>query len=90
VRLSVPRNGGVRTWGAVSGEFDRRLGEQESSAVIAAHRVSVQEGRDYVRVTVALTVAAPDMAEALDQAWWGIPESRQRRPGRLGHGQYHR
>jgi hypothetical protein len=28
-----------------------------------------RRGRDYVQVTVALTVAAPDVAEALDQAW---------------------
>ena len=34
VRLSVPRNGGWRAWGAVSGDFERRLAEQESPAVI--------------------------------------------------------
>jgi hypothetical protein len=46
VRLSVPRNGGWRAWGAVSGDFERRLAEQESLAVIVpAHRVRDAPGQ---------------------------------------------
>jgi hypothetical protein len=36
VRLSVPRIGGWRDWGAVSGEFERRLVGQASRAVTSA------------------------------------------------------
>ena len=56
--------------GAVSGQFGRRLGEQESSAVIdAVIESQSRRGLDYVRVIVALTVAALDVAGALDQPW---------------------
>src|SRR5260370_20125758 len=70
VHLSVPRTGGVRAWGAVSGDFERRLAGQESAAVIAPHIESeTRRGRDYVRVTVVITVSAPDVAQALTAAW---------------------
>lgn len=71
VRLSVPRIGGLRAWRAASGEFERRLAEQEGAAVIAARVDSeVRRGRDYVRVVLVMTVDAVDVAEALDLAWW--------------------
>jgi hypothetical protein len=39
--------------------------------VIAARVDSeVRRGRDYVRVVIVMTVAAADVAEALDHAWW--------------------
>jgi len=70
VRLSVARRGGWRAWGAVSGNFERRLGEQESAAVIAPHIESeTRPGRDYVRITVVMTIGAPDIAQALTAAW---------------------
>ena len=70
VRLSVPRNGGWRAWGAVSGDFERRLARQQGPEVIDAHVESqTRRGRDYVRVTIALTVDAPDVARALTAAW---------------------
>ena len=73
VRLSVPRNGGWRTWGAVSSEFERRLAEQESPAVIAPRIESeTRRGRDYVRVTISMTASAPDVARALTAAWWAF------------------
>jgi hypothetical protein len=69
VRLSVPRNGGWRAWGAVSGEFERRLAKQESPAVIALHIVSeTRRGRDYVRVT-----KWPGASPVL-QAWGMAPD----------------
>jgi hypothetical protein len=71
VRLSVPRRGGWRAWGAASGNFERRLAEQESAAIIAPHiEDETRRGRDYVRVTVVMTIGAPDIAQALTPAWW--------------------
>ena len=71
VRLSVPRRGGWRAWGAASGNFERRLAEQESAAIIAPHiEDETRRGRDYVRVTVVMTIGAPDIAQALTAAWW--------------------
>jgi len=73
VRLSVPRNGGWRAWGAVSSEFERRLAEQESPALIAPRIESeTRRGRDYVRVTISMTASAPDVARALTAAWWAL------------------
>ncbi len=70
MHLSVPRNGGARAWGAVSGEFERRLAEQERLAVIAPRIESeTRRGRDYVRVTISMTANAPDVAQALTAAW---------------------
>ena len=46
VRLSVPRVGGWRAWGAVSEEFERRLAEQDSP-VIAVHVDSCPSGRSF-------------------------------------------
>jgi hypothetical protein len=71
VRLSVPRAGGQRAWGPVSGDFERRLAEQES-AMVSGPRVDslTRRGRDYLRVTIAMTVtAAADPAQALTVAW---------------------
>ena len=71
VRLSVPRRGGWRTWGAVSGNFEHRLAEPESAAIIAPHIESeTRRGHDSVRVTVVMTIGAPDIAQALTAAWW--------------------
>ena len=71
VRLSVPRRGGWRAWGAASGNFERRLAEQESAAIIAPHlEGEIRRGRDDVRVTVVMTIGAPDIAQALTAAWW--------------------
>jgi hypothetical protein len=69
VRLSVPRRSGWRAWLPVSGDFERRLAEQESPVVIA-QRVDAEtrRGADYVRVTVIATIAAADVAEALTAA----------------------
>ena len=70
MRLSVPRNGGWRAWGAVSDDFERRLAEQESPAVIVPHIESeTRRGRDYVRITVSVEVSAPDVAQALTAPW---------------------
>jgi hypothetical protein len=70
VRLSVPRIGGWRAWRAVSGEFERRLAGQASRAVTSARLESEsRRGRDYVRVTVLVTVEAADVAQAMAAVW---------------------
>jgi len=54
---------------AVSGDFERRLAEQESPAVIVPHIESeTRRGRGYVRITVSVEVSAPDVAQALTAA----------------------
>jgi len=71
VRLSVARRGGWRAWLVVSGDFERDLGGQESDSVLTPHvEAESRRGRDYVRVTIAMTVLAPDVAQALTAAWW--------------------
>lgn len=71
VRLSVARRGGWRAWLVVNGDFERDLTGQESDAVQAPHvEAESRRGRDYVRVTIAMTVTAPDVAQALTAAWW--------------------
>jgi hypothetical protein len=72
VRLSVPRIGGWRAWGAVSEEFERRLAEQQSPAV-AVHLDSwVRRGRDYLQMVIQMVIVATvgpvDVAEALELA----------------------
>ena len=70
MRLTVPRRGGVRAWGAVRTGFERALANPADPAVAAAEIASEhRRGADYVRVTVALAVAADDVADALTIAW---------------------
>ena len=70
VRLSVPRVGGTRAWGSAAGDFERRLAQQESATVAGPHVESLtRRGRDYLRVTIEMTVTAADPARALTVAW---------------------
>ena len=76
VRLTVPRRGGWRAWGAVRGTFEHRLAEQGNDVVLAPRiDQELRHGREYVRVVVVATVAADDVAEALDLAWWAFREA---------------
>lgn len=76
VLLGVPRVGGWREWGVVSGDFEARLSQPQDPAVIAARIDSeTRRGRDYVRVTVSVAVVAPDVAEALSVAWQAFLEA---------------
>lgn len=70
VRLSITRRGGWSALGPVSGDFERALAASASSAV-QRPRVDgeTRRGRDHVRVTLAMTVASPDVAAALAEAW---------------------
>ena len=69
MRLTVPRRGGWRAWGAVRADFERALADPADPAIASAEIASeVRRGPDYVRVTVALTVVATDVADALTMA----------------------
>jgi hypothetical protein len=70
VRLTVPRRGGWRAWGGVRADFEGALADPVDPAIASAEIASeLRRGADYVRVTVALTVAATDVADALAIAW---------------------
>jgi hypothetical protein len=69
VRLSVSRVGGWRAWAAVSDEFERRLADQATPAAALHVGSWVRRGRDYLQVDIVASVAAADVADALDLAW---------------------
>ena len=70
VQLTAPRRGGWRAWGPVRGGFERALADPPGSAIAAAEIASEhRRGADYVRVTIAMTVDARDVADALAIAW---------------------
>jgi hypothetical protein len=70
VRLSVPRRGGWRAWGAVREDFERALADAADPAIASAEVASeLRRGADYVRVSVALTVVTTDVAGGLTIAW---------------------
>lgn len=70
VRLSVARRRGWREWAAVSAGFERRLAEQSGPGLGDPHVESqTRRGRDYVGVTLLMTITAPDVAAALAVGW---------------------
>ena len=70
VRLTVPRRGGWRVWGAVRADFERGLADAADPAIVSAEIASeLRRGADYVRVTIAFTVVTTDIADALAIAW---------------------
>lgn len=70
VQLTVPRRGGWRAWGPVRAGFERALADPPDPAIASAEIASEhRRGADYVRLTVAMTVGARDVADALAIAW---------------------
>ena len=70
MRLTVPRRGGWRAWGRVRADFERGLADPADPAIASAQIASeLRSGANYVRVIVAVTVAAADVADALAIAW---------------------
>jgi len=70
VQLTVPRRSGWRAWGPIRGKFERALADPPDPAVASAEIASEhRRGADRVRVTVAMTVDARDVADALAIAW---------------------
>ena len=66
----MARRGGWRAWGPVRGGFERALADPPDPAIAAAEITSEhRRGADHVRVTIAMTVDARDVADALAIAW---------------------
>ncbi len=78
VRLTVPRRGGWRAWGAVRGDSER--GKAAQSPAVTGLRIDseVRRGRDYVQVVIVATAEAADVAEALSPDLAVLPERRGR------------
>ena len=76
VRLTVPRRGGLRAWGAVEGDFERGLAGQQDQAVTGL-RVDreLRRGPDSVRVVIVAMTEASDVAEALGLTWLAVLEA---------------
>jgi hypothetical protein len=56
----------LAAWGAVRTDFERALADPVDPAIASAEIASeLRRGADHVRVTVALTVTATDVADAL-------------------------
>src|SRR5262245_15179531 len=69
VTFEVPHSGG-RAWHWVAAEFDSRLAAQVIPPVLAADLVvEVRRGRDGLRLRIAVTVRASDVAQAITAAW---------------------
>ncbi|HWG01427.1 MAG TPA: hypothetical protein VG164_06215 [Trebonia sp.] len=78
----MTRRAGWQAWLPVSGDFERGLAAQQSADVAGPHiDAETRRGRDYVRVTVAMTVAAADVAEALSVAWHAFRQATSDDPG---------
>jgi hypothetical protein len=70
VQLTAPRRGGWRAWGPVRAGFERALAHPPDPAIAAAASASEhRRGAGSVRVTVAMTADARDVADALATAW---------------------
>lgn len=81
VRLSITRRGGWRAWGPASGDFERGLAAQAGGAVIEPRVDALtRRGRDFVRVTLAMTIASADVAGALDEAWKAFKDAARDDP----------
>ena len=62
VRLTVPRRGGWRAWGA---DFERALADVADPAIASAEIASeLRRGADYIRVSVVLTVVTTDVCSS--------------------------
>jgi hypothetical protein len=78
VRLTVPRRGGWRDWGAVRADFERAPADPAIATAEVASEL--RRGADYVRVTLALTVLSTDVADAPVSADQLMAASRRDHP----------
>jgi hypothetical protein len=70
VSIDVPRAGGWRAWNTAAERFEQALTAQVSPPVLDAQVDSeTRQGLDYVRIRVAVSVQAADVAEAVGAAW---------------------
>jgi acetyl-CoA carboxylase carboxyltransferase component len=76
VSIDVPRAGGWRAWNAAAERFEQQLTAQVSPPVLDAQVDSeTRQGLDYVRIRVAVSVQAADVAEAVGVAWGVFQEA---------------
>ncbi len=74
--IDVPRAGGWRAWNTAAERFERALTAQVSPPVLDAQIDSeTRHGLDYVRIRVAVSVRAADVAEAVGAAWGAFREA---------------
>jgi hypothetical protein len=67
--------------GPVSGDFERALEAQAGSTVIRPRiDAETRRGRDYLRVTLAVTVTSADVAGALAEAWQAFSDAARDDP----------
>jgi hypothetical protein len=77
VNLEVAHSGG-RAWHWVAAEFDERLSDQVIPPVLSADLVAeLRRGRDGLRLRIAVTVQAADIAEAVGVAWDVLEDASQ-------------
>jgi len=77
VRLTVPRRGGWRVWGAVRADFERGLADAADPAIVSAEIASeLRRGADYVRVTIAFTVVTTDVGRRAGHRVGRFPQCR--------------
>jgi hypothetical protein len=66
----VPRLGGLRAWGLAEPDFQRRLAIQDRARITdPGIEGQSRRGRDFLRVTIKMTVTAADVGQALVIAW---------------------
>jgi hypothetical protein len=76
VSIDVPRAGGWRAWNTAAERFEQRLTGAVRPPVLDAQVDSeTRQGLDYVRIRVAVSVRAADVAEAIGAAWGVFQES---------------
>jgi hypothetical protein len=76
VSIDVPRAGGWRAWNTAAERFERRLtGEVRPPVLDAQVDSETRQGLDYVRIRVAVSVRAADVAEAVGAAWGVFQEA---------------
>jgi len=76
VSIDVPRAGGWRAWNTAAERFEQQLTAQVSAPVLDAQVDSeTRQGLDYVRIRVAVSVQAADVAEAVGAAWGVFQEA---------------
>jgi hypothetical protein len=70
VSIDVPRAGGWRAWNTAAERFEQALSARVGPPVLDAQIESeTRQGLDYVRIRVAVSVQAADVAEAVGAAW---------------------
>ncbi len=82
VSIDVPHAGGWRAWNTAASRFEERLAAQVNPPVVGAEIDSeTRHGRDYVRISLTVTVEAADVGAAATEAWAAFVAAAGRIPG---------